>query len=485
MPTESLKHKTVSGFIWSFLDKIGQQLLLFVTGIILARLLSVEDFGLMGVLTIFTALANLVQESGFSSALIRAKNVSEQDYSSVFYFNIGLSICIYGIYFVLSTYIAEFYDKSILTNLSRVVFLSFIFNALGIVQNIHIVKNMEFKQIMKINFFSGLFSVAVALVLLWFDCGVWALAGQQIGQAMMRMILLWSLGGWTPILFFSFKCIRKYFLFSVKLLMSGISSVLVGNILSIIIGKFYSVTQVGYYSQANRYYNFALDGTTAPINTVSFPMLAEAKNQGRELKRIYRKTIRFAAFLNFPVMLGIIGVSKSFVITFLGVKWEPSVSLLVLFCIYGAFAPFPFLFSNLLKTIKMSGRILQMEFFREILVILSLLLCLHSGIFYLLLGITISNLVQYICYVCVAGRTINYTLKEHLIDIGPYLVIALGMLGIVTSVYILPLSYPYLFLIQILVGALFYLGINRILNSVIQKEILDMIKSHLLNKFRR
>lgn len=484
MSTATLKDKTVSGFIWSFLDKMGQQLLLFVTGIILARLLSVEDFGLMGVLTIFTALANLIQESGFSSALIRAKNVSEEDYSSVFYFNIGISICIYIIYFFCASNIAAFYDKSILALLSRIVFLSFIFNALGIVQNIHIVKNMDFKQILKINFFSGLFSIVVALILVKMEGGVWSLAGQTIGQAFMKMILLWTYGKWSPLPFFSFKNIRKYFLFSSRLLISGISAVLVGNILVIIVGKFYSVAQVGYYSQANRYYNFALDGTTAPINTVSFPMLAEARNQGRELKRIFRKTIRFAAFLNFPIMLGIIGVSKSFIVTFMGVKWEPSVSLLVLFCVYGVFAPFPYIFNNLLKTVKKSERILQMEFFREILIIVSLILCLRLGIFYMLLGITISNLVQYIVYAWIAGKTIGYTLKEHLMDIGPYLVIGLGMLSIVISVYLLPINYPYLFLIQIFVGTLFYLGTNRILNSVIQKEIFDMIKSHLLNKFK-
>ena len=173
MAEKSLKGKAVSGFIWSLADKAGQQGMAFVVGIVLARLLSVEDYGLVAVLAIFTAVANILQESGFSAALIQAKEVSQKDYAAVFYFNILISTTIYVIYFFCSPWIAFFYEKEILTDLSRFIFLSFLFNAWGIVQHVQLMKSMNFKQITKINFFSVVFSCIVALALGVGGYGCW------------------------------------------------------------------------------------------------------------------------------------------------------------------------------------------------------------------------------------------------------------------------------------------------------------------------
>lgn len=479
MTEKSLKGRAVSGFIWSILDKAGQQGLAFIAGIILARLLSVEDYGLVGVLAIFTALANILQESGFSAALIQTKTVSAKDYSSVFYFNIFISFVLYLIYFFCSPWVAEFYDKEILTNLSRFVFLAFVFNAWGIVQNVQLLKSMNFKQITKINFFSATFSLAVALSMGFGGYGVWALAAQVVALNFMKTFLLWCFGTWRPLFCFGFENIRKYLKFSLKLLLATLSATLVGNILPIILGKFYGLFKVGFYNQANRYYNFTYEAIISPVNAVTFPMLAEANNSGRDLKKIFRKTIRFAAFLNFPVMFGIIAVSRSFIIGFLGVKWEPSVKLLILFCIYGIFASFPALFSNLLKTLKFSNKILYMEIIREILVIVSILICFRWDIYYLLLGVTIANLIQYVYYIYIAGRMIRYTIWEHLKDIGPYFVITLCMAVIVIALYWLPVNLVVLFFIQVLVGGIFYVSVNRLLCSAIQREIWGMVKSYL------
>lgn len=480
MTEKSLKGKAVSGFIWSILDKAGQQGLAFVVGIILARLLSVEDYGLIGVLAIFTAIANILQESGFSAALIQAKEVSQKDYASVFYFNILVSAVIYVLYFFSSPWIAAFYDKEILTNLSRFIFLAFLFNAWGIVQNVQLVKSMNFKQITKINFFSGLFSLIVALFLGFAGYGVWALAAQLVALNFMKTFLLWCFGDWRPMLFFGFQHIRKYLRFSVKLLLATLSATIVGNVLPIVLGRFYSVFKVGFYNQANRYYNFTYEAVTSPVNAVSFPMLAEANNHGRDLKKIFRKTVRFAAFLNFPVMFGIIAIARSFIMGFLGVKWEPSVELLILFCIYGIFAPFPSLFMNLLKTLKLSNKVLYMELIREILVVISIVVCFRWDIYYLLLGVTVANLVHYVYYVRTAGRVIQYTVWEHFRDIGPYFVITLCMALIVMVLYLLPVSFFVLFFIQFAVGGIFYISVNWLLHSTIQSEIWKMIKGYWL-----
>lgn len=485
MTEKSLKGKAVSGFIWSILDKAGQQGLAFVVGIILARLLSVEDYGLIGVLAIFTAIANILQESGFSAALIQAKEVSQKDYASVFYFNILVSAVIYVLYFFSSPWIAAFYDKEILTNLSRFIFLAFLFNAWGIVQNVQLVKSMNFKQITKINFFSGVFSLTVALFLGFAGYGVWALAAQLVALNFMKTFLLWCFGDWRPMLFFGFQHIRKYLRFSVKLLLATLSATIVGNVLPIVLGRFYSVFKVGFYNQANRYYNFTYEAVTSPLNAVSFPMLAEANHDGRDLKKIFRKTVRFTAFLNFPVMFGIIAISRSFIVGLLGVKWEPSVELLILFCIYGIFAPFPALFINLLKTLKLSNKILYMEIAREILVVVSIAICFRWDIYYLLLGVTLANFIYYVCYTLIAGKSIGYTLWEHFKDIGPYLGISLSMLFIISVLYLFIFNLIALLFLQILAGALFYCFVNWSLSSTIQREIWDMTKSYIGNKIKK
>lgn len=476
MAEKSLKGKAVSGFIWSLADKAGQQGMAFVVGIVLARLLSVEDYGLVAVLAIFTAVANILQESGFSAALIQAKEVSQKDYAAVFYFNILISTTIYVIYFFCSPWIAFFYEKEILTDLSRFIFLSFLFNAWGIVQHVQLMKSMNFKQITKINFFSVVFSCIVALALGVGGYGVWALAAQLVALNFMKALLLWCFGNWRPLFYFDWEPVRRYLKFSIKLSLATLSATLVGNLLPLVLGKFYSIVKVGFYGQANRYYNFTYEAMTSPINAVSFPMLAEAHNDGRDLKPIFRKTIRFAAFLNFPVMFGIIAVARSFIVGVLGEKWEPSVELLILFCVYGIFAPFPSLFINLLKTLKISGKVLYMEMLRELLVLVSIIVCFRWDIYYLLLGVTVANFVYYVCYARVAGKKIHYTLWEHFKDIGPYFIITFVMALIVAGLYWLPVSLTVLLFIQIATGGVFYISVNWLLRSSIQQEIWKMVK---------
>lgn len=479
MSEKSLKGKAIAGFIWNILDKVGQQGLAFVVGIILARLLSVEDYGLVGLLAVFTALANILQESGFSSALIQAKEVEQKDYSSVFYFNVIISFIIYSFYFFISPWIADFYDKPILIDLSRLVFLAFVFNACGIVQNVQLMKSMHFKRLTQINLLSGIFSLVVSLGLALGGWGVWALASQLVALSFMKTLLLWSFSSWRPTSCFDLRSLRKFSKFSINLLCATLSAAIVGNILPIILGKFYSISKVGFYNQANRYYNFTLEMTSAPINTVSFPMLSEAEHIGRDLKPIFRKTIRFAAFMNFPVMFGIMAISRSFVLGFLGEKWEPSIGLLILFCVYGLFAPFPMLFMNLLKTWKQSNVYLYLELLREVLILISLGICFRWDIFYLLLGITIANILFYICCVWKIGRMLSYSIREHLMDILPYLVIALCMSSLVSVSYLLTINYVLLFFVQMAIGGIFYFGMNYLLHSKIQQNIFEIIMSSL------
>ncbi len=235
--TDSLKKKTGIALFWSFIDKGGQQVIQFVFVYILARLVAKEEFGLVGILAIFTVIANILQESGFSAALIRKKNVSEEEYSSVFYFNISIGLFVYILLFFSAPLISWYFDKPALTDLSRFIFLSFLFNAFGIIQNVHLVKSMNFKSNTRITLIAGCISGVVAITMAYNGWGVWSLAAQQVMQSFLRSLFLWLMVKWRPSKGAAFIHIKEMSSFSIKLLFTSLMGQICGNIIPFIIGK--------------------------------------------------------------------------------------------------------------------------------------------------------------------------------------------------------------------------------------------------------
>ena len=282
MSEPSLKQRTIGALLWNLLDRMGQQVLLFIVGVLVANILSVEDYALVGMLAIFSAIANIVLDSGFSAALIRKQDATETDYNSVFYFNIFISACLYLLLFVCSPLIAGFFNQPLLTDLARVIFLALPFNSLSLIQTTLLNKQVSFKILTKINLIALTASGIGSLAMAYGGMGVWTLAWQPVILAFLRTVLLWFFNKWRPQLLFSISHIKELFGFSSNLLLAGLVNSIFTNIYSVAIGKLYPPVQLGYYSQGNKFSLMVISSVYSSLQTATYPILAYPERQRKK-----------------------------------------------------------------------------------------------------------------------------------------------------------------------------------------------------------
>lgn len=474
---DNLKRKTSLAFFWSFVDKGGQQVIQLVIFFVLSRLIAKDEIGLVGVLALFIAVANLLQDSGFSSALVRKKEVSPQEYTSVFYFNISISIIIYIVFFLAAPVISWYYEKPVLTNLSRFIFLAFVFNAFATIQNINLVRKLDFKSNTRITLIAGCVSGLVAIVMAYYGFGVWSLATQQVLQAFLRSSLLWIFVRWRPEGAYRHLHIREMSSFSLKLLLTALLNQVCSNIFPLIIGKRFSFDQVAAYGQGNKLTSIPQSIISDGIRGVAYPLLTNVGEEGTRGKKVFRKVMRITAFISFPVGMLLIVVAKSIVAIYLPPQWSDVTPILQILAVGGAIYPLYGLVTSLLQYKGKSGTMLRIEVFRNILLLLSILISIRYGVLGLVTGISLVNIIAFCVGIYISGKTILYHLKEVLLDIVPYMVVAavsflpllfLGRLGI-DNMYLL-LAIP------LVVGSSLYLLIVKLLGSVVLQETIDFVK---------
>ena len=478
--TSSLKKKTSFALFWSFIDKGGQQFLQLAFGIVLARILLTDDFGTFALLAIFTAMANILQESGFASALIRKTNPDKADFASVFYFNTCISIIIYIGFFFATPLLSNFYDKPVLSALARVTFLSFVFNSFGIIQNVILVRKMDFKTNTKATLISSLLAGLVSIALALQGYGVWALVAQLVVQSFVRSVLLWIFVRWRPETGFSFVHIKAMTSYSSKLLVTSLMNQFCVNIYSNVIGKCFSSHLVGVYNQANKFSTIPQSVISDGIKTATFPALAKIKDDDQYLKKAYRKIIRITAFISFPIALAIIITAKPIILILITEKWEQAIPLLQIFAIGGAFYPLYSLVATLLQTIGKSGLILKLETFRNLMAMSILFFTTQLGVTEIVMGFSFVNIAIFFVGMLVAGRHINYKLIEIAKDIAPFVLIACFCFIPFGFIEYLGVSNLWLLLLlPSLIGAMLYLSILKLAGSVIIDDAIQFLKDML------
>src|SRR5690554_805940 len=335
----SLKDNTVKGVLWSGIDTFGQYIIQFVVTILLARLLTPADFGLIEMLIIFSSISNILLDSGFGQALIRKKEASNTDYSSVFFFNVFCAISLYGLLYFLAPSIANFYNTPELTAISRIFFIVIILNAFVIIQNTLLSKGLNFKLLAKASLISSLLSGIIGVVLAIYGFGVWALVFQMIFHSFVRVILLWLLNTWKPTLNFSFNSIRELWSFSSKLMVNGLLDTFVTNLQSLVIGRFFTKTDLGLYSQAKKFQSLPSQTLTQIIQKVTYPVLSKIQDNDERLKQAYKKIIQVTTFVVFTVMLYLMAVADNLFFVVLSEKWMPAVEYFRPLCIIGILHP--------------------------------------------------------------------------------------------------------------------------------------------------
>ena len=473
---KEFQRKTRSAFVWNMIDRIGSQLISATIGIALARMLGAAEYGLTGALAIFIALSQSITDSGFSAALVRKQKISEADYNTVFYYNLFISILLYIIGYLGAPTIAQFFNEPVLIPIARVLFIVFIFNALCLIQNAKMVKEIDFRKVATINVCAIVISGVIALIMATKGYGVWALVAQITIQAFIKMVMQWVWGGWRPRAIFSWQSFKELFAFSSNILLANILNVLFLNIYSAIIGRLYSSRDLGYYSQANKWSDMGVTTLYGIIQNSTYTLFSAIQDDRERLLRSYRKTMKLTAFITFPALLALALTARPFILILLGDKWETSIPMFSLLLMAGIFTVLTTLNGNYIRIEGTSSLILRLEIFKVILFIIVLALTWHLPILQLLWGLVATRAIVYLVSIVFIGRRIGYSWHQQILDIMPSCATALLMVCFAYPVQLFIDNIYLLFVVQIGICIAFYLTLNRYIQNDIHNELIFNIK---------
>ncbi|MEY8591369.1 lipopolysaccharide biosynthesis protein [Butyricimonas hominis] len=477
----SLKHKAVRGVTWSFIDNSANQGITFLVGLVLARLLSPEEYGIIGIVVIFIAVFDCIVDSGFSNALIRKNNADKLDYNTTFIFNLILSILLYIVLYVSSPAIANFFSQPILISVMRVMGVVVVINAIALIQRTILIKQVDFKTQTKISLIASLSSGGIGIGMAVGGLGVWSLVGQQISRQFLNSFFLCVYTRWRPQFLFSFYRFRMLFNFGWKLLISGLIDTIWKEIYQVIIGKWYSTDILGQYTQANQFNKIFSSNLTFVVQRVSYPVLSEIQNDQKQLKLAYKKIIKMTMFVTFTCILGLAASAKSMILVLVGEQWLPCVPFLQIICFSGMMYPLHALNLNMLKVKGRSDVFLILEIIKKLIAIGPLLLGIFVGIYWMLWGSVIIGFFAYYLNGYYSGKDVNYGISEQVKDIFPSFMIALIMALFVYLMSYLRISPFVLFPLQIITGVLLVIVLSELLK---RDEYLE-IKMILLNVLDR
>ncbi len=451
---QSLKQKTVSGLLWSFTDSFASQGIQFVVGIILARLLSPREFGLIGMLTIFIAVSQSFIESGFSTALIRKKDCTDNDYSTVFYFNIIVSVFFALILVFCAGYISAFFKEPELKALIQVLSLGLILNAFGIIQRTILTKNIDFKKQAKVSVLASIGSGAIAVAMAIVGYGVWSLVALTLSRFAFTSIFLWIWAKWKPLWVFSKKSFRELFAFGSRLLLSGLIDTIYNNVYYLVIGKYFSAIDLGFYTRAEQFKNLPSANLNSIIGRVSFPVLSSIQDDVPRLRNNYKKLIRSTMFITFVLMLGMAAVAEPLIITLIGEKWRPAIIYLQMLCPVAMLYPLHAINLNMLNVQGRSDLFLRLEIIKKAIAIPVIVAGVFWGIKAMIIGMMVISVIAYFLNSFYSGRMIKYSSWEQIKDIAPSFFIAAGMSGLIyVGGELMPFSPIVKLSIQVIAGA--------------------------------
>lgn len=475
----SLRNEAIKGMSWSAIEKFASQAIAFVLGIIMARLLAPSDYGIIGMLAIFMAIANTLADSGFGSALIQKKNRNPEDYSTFFLFNLGISTLLYLILFFSAPWIADFYHTPILKDVTRVVTLQLILNALFNAQHTKLRIDLRFKEVSIISLISQVVTGAVGVLLAFLGWGVWALVWQAIFSCIIRGILaIICLRGWTPGVRFSKASFKSLFGFGSKILASSLINTIYGNLYTLIIGRRFTPDEVGFYNRGVQLATFPSNVATDVIVSVNYPILSRFQDDDARLIQAYRKMLTVPLFILYPIIIGLGVLAEPTVGLLLKEKWLPCVPFLQIMCLGAVFAPLTHINLNLLYVKGRSDLVLKLELIKKPIGFALILITMHFGIMWLMAGKVLYEFIAFSFNCHYTGKILGYGWKEQVREIFPILLKASIMGLAVYLVCFLLSGWWAKLLIGTATGILVYLLIAIITQDKIFAELLSTIKSY-------
>lgn len=480
--TESLKHKTVKGVGWSFVDNMASSGITFFVGLILARLLTPEEYGIMAMIAIFIAVSNSIIDSGFSNALIRKIDIKRVDYNTVFYFNLVISVFIYLVLYLISPAISEFFKEPMLIKIVRVIGWTLVINALAIIPRSILVRNVDFKTQTKVSLISSISSGIVGISMATGGCGVWSLVGQQLSRQLLNTFFLWVYCHWRPVLEFSMMSFRELFGFGSKLLLSGLLDTIYKNIYYVVIGHSYTPAQLGQYTRAEQFNSIFSSNLTSAVQRVSYPVLSSIQEEPKRLQEAYRKVVKTTMLITFSCMLGLAAVAKSLIIILIGEKWLPSVYFLQIICFSGMLYPLHAINLNILQVKGRSDLFLKLEVIKKIIGVCPIFIGIFYGIECMLWGSVATSFLGYFFNSYYSADLIHYSTKKQIKDILPSFVVSFGVASIMWCLSFWNISAYILLFVQIFLGILLALFIYEKMQLDEYIEIKQFVLSTLKRK---
>ena len=485
LATQGLKEKAVSGMFWSFSDSMTTQVAQFIIGLILARILSPEEFGLVGMITVFLAVSQSIVDSGFGQALVRKQDISDSDYSTVFFFNLIAGVVIFFIFYLAAPWMATFYDRPELKSIARALAFIILINATNITQRTRLTRSINFRQLMKVNLTSAVISGSIAIGMALSGFGVWSLVARSIAGSLVQAIILWYRSRWVPAFGFNRKSFKSLFSFGSRLLVSGLLDTIYRNIYLLIIGKFFSAAELGYYTRSDQFTRLASQNLTGTVQRVSYPVLSMVQDEDERLKAGYRKLIQSTMYVTFLVMLGMAAMARPMIVTLIGEKWLPSVEYLQLLCFSAMLFPLHALNLNILNVKGRSDLFLRLEIVKKLLAVPVILAGIALGIKAMLVGLIILSFISYFINSYYSARMIRYPVSEQLEDILPSFLLALAIAGVVFPVSLIPgPGQLLLFILQLVIMSVLSVIVSKALkiNGYIEIKRILISKVPQLNR---
>ena len=476
MSEQTLKQATTKGLFWSSVERFSNQGVQFVFSIILARLLSPSDYGIIAMVTIFFAVAQSFVDSGFSNALVRKTDRVEEDLSTCFYFNIGVGIIAYIVLFLIAPLVANFYNQPILSPIIRITGLGVILNSLCVVQQALFTIKIDFKSQAKITLSATVISGIVGILLAYQGYGIWALVWQGVVSSIVRMGLLWLMSKWRPRTGFSKSSFNYLFGYGSKLLVSGLLDTIYNNIYPIVIGKFYNPAQLGNYSRALGWAQLPSANITSILQRVTFPVLSAIQDDTLRLQNSYRRLLKLSAFIVFPLMMGLAAIASPLIRVILTAKWDGCVLYLQILCFALMLYPIHAINLNLLQVKGRSDIFLRLEIIKKIIGVIILIITIPLGITAMCLGMVFSSIICLIINTYYTSRFIDVGLLTQLKDLKIILINSLVMGG---GIYILTsfIDIEGLKLVMgIVIGLLFYFIGSFYFSKAELQEVISLIK---------
>ena len=471
----SLKEKTVKGVVWSSVDRFFSQGIQFIFSILIARLLLPSDYGTVAMLNIFLAISQTFIDSGFGTALIRKIDRTEEDFSTVFYFNIAAALAFYGILWFTAPYIADFYDIPLLKDITRVVALTLVFGSFSGIQSARLSIAIDFRSRAIISITVTLVTGALGLWMAYSGYGVWALVMQSVVSSLLRTILLWAFVRWMPKLVFSWKSFKELFSFGSKLLASGLLDTAYNNIYTLVIGKVFSSSALGVYSRADSLAQYPSSNITSVFQGVTFPVLSSIQNEPERLTSAYKKFIRLSAFVVFPLMIGLSAVADPLIRFVLTDKWEGAIYLLQIICFSMMWYPVHAINLNLLQVEGRSDYFLKLEIIKKIQGVIVLCITIPLGLVTMCYGRVVSSVLCLVYNTYYTKKLIDYGFASQMKDLLPILAHSLVM-GVI--VWMIVLFLPSLWLqlvVGVIAGAAYYLVGAYIMRFDELNELLSLL----------